>query len=136
MTKSTELRKKRYDELELTRHLFGSDAYDAVLKRGTNLKYVEELTENLCMSAVYKDSEALKFVPDHLKTERVCLEAVSKNGLVLQYINSELQTKAICLAALNNNENSLKYISSELFNKIYEEMKKEEEAKASPIDQD
>ena len=41
---------------------------------------------NINIGAVMKNTEMLKFVPDHLKTKKICKRAVKKLPYILSYV--------------------------------------------------
>jgi hypothetical protein len=52
------------------------------------------------LAEVRESGEALKYVPENLKTEELCLEAVKQNGNMLCCVPENLKTAEICLAAV------------------------------------
>ena len=48
---------------------------------------------NISIVTVMKNSEMLKFVPDHLKTKKMCKHAVKKLPYVLRYVPDQYDTQ-------------------------------------------
>jgi hypothetical protein len=67
-------------------------------------KYQEEL------EAVKQDGEALKSVPEELKTPELCLVAVKQHGLALGDVPEELQTREILLEAVKQDGSAIEYV--------------------------
>ena len=56
---------------------------------------------NICIGTVMKNTEMLKFVPDHLKTEKVCRHAVKKLPYLIRYVTDQCKiTKCVKKAIL------------------------------------
>ena len=74
----------------------------------------EELTEDICLTAVNKDIDALENVPDALKTEALYLAALAKHGLKgaykFQYFPEAMKTEAVCIAAVQTHGTAFKYV--------------------------
>lgn len=63
----------------------------------------DELTEEVCESAVKQFGEILEYLPLSMRTEKVCLAAVSQNGYALKYVPKEMKTEEMCNIAVANN---------------------------------
>ena len=50
-------------------------------------------SSSISIRAKMKNSEMLKFVPDHLKTKKMCKDAVNKLSIVIRYVLSKYKTK-------------------------------------------
>ena len=48
---------------------------------------------NISIVTVMKNSEMVKFVPDHLKTKKLCKHAVKKLPYVLKYVPDQYSTQ-------------------------------------------
>ena len=48
---------------------------------------------NISIVTVMKNSEMLKFVPDHLQTKKMCKHAVKKLPYVLRYVPDQYDTQ-------------------------------------------
>lgn len=105
----------------------------AIENNGLTLKHIpaEEQTEDLCISAIRHNTNAVVFVADqtpkicrlalsadgillkHIKeqTEQLCLQAVTQNGLALKY--AKFQTAEICLKAVGQNGLALEYVAEQ-----------------------
>ena len=106
--------KKRYDGLTCTKsNLKGEEALKVVTQIGSELKYVTEQTDEICLAAVRIDGHSLRFVKN--QTEEICLVAVTENGFSLKYVKD--QTEEICLAAILETIGSLEYVNEDMFYK-------------------
>ena len=56
-------------------------------------------SSSISIRAKMKNSEMLKFVPDHLKTKKMCKDAVNKLSIVIRYVLSKYKTKT-CIIKL------------------------------------
>ena len=56
-------------------------------------------SSSISIRAKMKNSEMLKFVPDHLKTKKMCKDAVNKLSIVIRYVLSKYKTKT-CITKL------------------------------------
>ena len=85
---------------------------EAVKQNGDALRYVpEELkTSEICLAAVEQDGWALLYVPEDLKTSEICLTAVKQDGMALEHVPKDLKTPEICLAAVKQNGMALRYV--------------------------
>ncbi len=72
----------------------------------------EEYAKHL--AAVEKDSRALEFVPEELRTPEIYLAAVTEFGYALELIPEEFRTPEICLAAVTNCGYALIFVPKEL----------------------
>ena len=79
----------------------------------------QELFIKKLIEAVKNDGEALKYVPEKLKTPEICLEAVKNYGIALRYVPEELRTPEICMESVKNNVEALKYVPKELTQEMY-----------------
>jgi hypothetical protein len=61
-----------------------------------------------------QNGEALKCVPQRLRTDELCRLAVSQNGLALEYVPWDLRTEKICRLALAQNGWALEYVPAKL----------------------
>jgi hypothetical protein len=88
----------------------------AVRQNGNALKLVPEnlKTAEMCLAAVQKNGEALYYVPKVLKTAELCLIAVQQNEEVLMYVPDEFKTEEICLIAVQQNGLALNYVPDRL----------------------
>ena len=88
----------------------------AVERDGEALKYVpDELkSEAVCAKAVESDGEALQYVPEALMTEAVCAKAVESDGEALQYVPEALMTEAVVSKAVERNGYALRYVPEAL----------------------
>jgi hypothetical protein len=77
---------------------------EAVRQNGQALRYVPESlrTETMCFDAVRQNGQALEYIPELLRTEAICLEAVRQNGQALKYVPESLMTEDICFTAVQN----------------------------------
>ena len=51
---------------------------------------------NISIVTVMKNSEMVKFVPDHLKTKKLCKYAVKKLPYVLKYVPDQYSNQQMC----------------------------------------
>jgi len=88
----------------------------AVSKNSSALEYVpEELrTEQIYLALVKNDGSALRVVPKELRTERMCFTAVSNNGSALGYVPKELRTERMCFTAVSKSGRALQYLPEEM----------------------
>ena len=63
---------------------------------------------NVSIGTVMKNSEMLKFVPEHLKTKKMCKHAVKKLPYLLRYVL--FQTQKMCHEAILENGGILKSV--------------------------
>jgi len=68
----------------------------------------------LCELAVTQNSDALRYVPQELRTERMCLAAVTQNGWALRHVPQKLRTERMCLAAVTNDGGALAHVPQKL----------------------
>ena len=89
---------------------------EAVKQDVDALRYVpEELkTPEICLEAVKRDGGALDLVPEELKTPEICLEAVKRDGGALQFVPKAFRTPEICLAAVKQDGWALRYVPKDL----------------------
>ena len=80
----------------------------AVERNGNALKYVLHQTPEICIAAVNRDSRAIKYV--HNKTPEIYLEFVKNYGMLLSGIEEQYQTDEICLAAVKNDGLALEFV--------------------------
>lgn len=74
------------------------------------LKRIKQQTYEMCISAVSKNGDVLKYVDKDLLTYQLCLTAVKKCGMALEYVDANLLTYEICLAAVSSYGSSIKFI--------------------------
>ena len=51
---------------------------------------------NIIIGTVMKNTEMLKFVPDHFKTKKMCKHAVKKLPYQLRYVPDQYKTEQMC----------------------------------------
>ena len=68
------------------------------------------LSVEAAMVAVERNGEALRYVPDELKSEAVCAKAVESSGYALQYVPDELKSEAVCAKAVERDGDALRYV--------------------------
>jgi len=73
----------------------------------------DERTEEVCLTAVQQNADALGDIDPDKQTETVCLAGVKQDGLVLRFIDPEKQTEAIYLAAVEQVGIALRFIDPE-----------------------
>jgi IMP cyclohydrolase len=88
----------------------------AITKKGEALRYVPDnlKTEHMCMTAVTQNGSALEYVPEELKTEQMCMTAVTKNGTALRYVPDNLKTERMCMTVVTKNGYALQYVPEKL----------------------
>jgi hypothetical protein len=59
--------------------------------------------EKFCLSVIKETPEALKFVPNELKTEEFYLEAAKENGFVFEFIPDRFRSEKLCTIAARQN---------------------------------
>lgn len=114
----------------------------AVQKSWSNLKYVENQTNEICNIALSQSIRAIDYVknidvlneiltqnPFNIKyiknqIEELCLFAVKQNGLALRYISPVFRTPKICLEAVKNNVRAFKYVKQQTEEICLEAVKK------------
>ena len=47
---------------------------------------VDSKTLKICIGTIIKNSEILRFVPDHFKTKKMCKNAAKKCPFIIKYI--------------------------------------------------
>ena len=57
-----------------------------------------------------KNSDMLKFVPDHLKTKKMCKNKVKKLPYLLRYVSDQYKTQQMCDKAILENGGTLKSV--------------------------
>jgi hypothetical protein len=97
---------QRKDENQIIQEIQFSINKDELL---TMFKSIDTQTTRICLAAVEKYPDLLKFVKN--QTERICLTAVEHDGLSLKYV--EKQTEEICLTAVRQNGFALKYVKNQ-----------------------
>jgi hypothetical protein len=95
------------------------DLYFALNKDGIYLKYIENQTKELAITAIQNCPKALKYVslslnPSDLNDVR--LFAMRTNGLCLQFIPHPDQTYMTCHAAINNNGMAIEFMNPDILN--------------------
>jgi hypothetical protein len=83
----------------------------AVERDADNLKYVVDQTRTVCYEAIRRNPDTLQYVWD--QTDDICLLAVMTDGLVLRYVQN--QTEEICLAAVKQNPEAIIYVKSQTY---------------------
>ena len=68
------------------------------------------LSYDLCLEVVKQDVDALRYVPEDLKTPEICLEAVKRDGGALVLVPEELKTPEICLEAVKRDGGALQFV--------------------------
>ena len=66
---------------------------------------------NTNIGTATKNSEMLKFVPDHLKTKKLCKDAVKKLPYLLRCVDNQCKTQQICDTAILENVGTLNSVS-------------------------
>lgn len=66
--------------------------------------------ENIYMTAIKQNGEAINFISESLRTKPLFLIAIKNNGLALAYIPKKLRTYDICAAAIRNNPHAQIYV--------------------------
>ena len=51
---------------------------------------------DISIGTVMKNSEIMKFVPDHRKTKSMCKHAVKKLPYLLRYVHDKYKTQQMC----------------------------------------
>ena len=57
-------------------------------------------TPKISIAAIMKNSEMLKFVPNHLKSKKLCKDAVKKLPFLITYIPDRYKTQQKCDKAI------------------------------------
>lgn len=70
-------------------HLYNIIAHDGLL-----LRYIDNQTEELCLTAIINNPESFKYIKN--QTSKLCIEAISLNPLCFCYIDSNLLSDHIC----------------------------------------
>ena len=65
---------------------------------------------NIDTGTVMKNSEMLKFVPDHLKTKKMCNHAATKLPNLLRHVPYQHKTQKICDQAILENEGTVNLV--------------------------
>ena len=84
----------------------------AVQKDGDMLKYVKNQTSEICWAAIKNSRWSFSSVKEDLQTPEMCLFAVKRWDRALNFISN--QTPELCLASVRASPNSLQYIDSKL----------------------
>ena len=64
----------------------------------------------MCERAVEKYTQAIEFIPDHLKTQEMCERAVEKYPYNLRHVPDYLRTQEMCKEAVQKRLCLLEYI--------------------------
>ena len=68
------------------------------------------LTIESAVHAVENDGDALRYVPEAMKTEAVVTKAVERDGYALRYVPEALMTDAVVSKAVERNGDALQYV--------------------------
>jgi hypothetical protein len=101
---------------EIGDHPLAPKMYSAAVRQdGDALRYVPESmkTPDLCFAAVRQDGEALQYVPTHMKTQAVCWAAINNDGRALEYVPESMKDYYLCMAAVENNGYAIEYVPDE-----------------------
>ena len=60
-------------------------------------------SEKICIGAVMRNPEMLKFVPDHLEARKMCKNAVKKLPFAIRYVFDQNKTQQMCDKAILEN---------------------------------
>lgn len=111
-----------FDPKELTKQ----DYLTAVKKDWQVLKFVpEELKDyDMYLTAVKQMGRILEYVPENLKDYNICLTAVKQNGLTLEYVPEKFKDVNMCFMAMNHTDLTRKnriadYIPKNLRYEVY-----------------
>lgn len=78
----------------------------AVLNNGRVLRYIDDQTEEMCLSVI-KPRSCMKFI--RVFTDAVKNKMVETDGMYLKYINKTHQTRELCEKAVEQNPLAVKY---------------------------
>ena len=81
----------------------------AVQKAPNVIKYVKNPTDEINKTAIYNNPRCLEFIKE--QTEELCILAVSKKGTVLEYVKE--QTPAICSTAVRNDPEAIQFVEDQ-----------------------
>ena len=74
-----------------------------------NLQHIDFTSDqNLCITAIKHNPNALALIPPHIQTNDMCLTAIKQNGNLLMFVS--VQFPELCLAAVQQNGNALVYV--------------------------
>ena len=65
---------------------------------------------NVSIGTGMKNTEILKFVPDHFKTKKMCKHAAKKLPNLLRYVPDRYKTQQMCEKAILENSGTLKFV--------------------------
>ena len=74
--------------------------------------FMANQTEEICVLAVQRYGDTLKYVKDQFKTENICKLAVQQDGYALPYVKKRFKTEEICKLAVQQNGYALKYVKN------------------------
>jgi hypothetical protein len=87
----------------------------AVQKNGNDLRYVpEELRISEIYLAAVQNGYALQKVPKNMKTNAICWAAVQRDGLALEFVPENLRTTGICMIAMGQNRRAFKFVPEQI----------------------
>ena len=101
----------------------------AVTKNGENLRYVPQnvINNEICNAAIFNNIATLKYVPDEHLTESLCDYAINIDGLAIAYIPQKYITGERIEAAIKNskpdkNQWSIAHIPSRLMSQEWADL--------------
>lgn len=104
---------KRNQTTEIILKAIEFEPYKPILK----LVSSRLLTRSICLQAVKKVGENLKYVPDHFIDRSICEIAVSIDGIALSLVPSDFIDMVMCRLAVSNNGHALEFVPKRLINK-------------------
>lgn len=74
----------------------------------------DDRTEEILISAIEQDIEAIQHISDDMWTEDVWIAVLKKDGMMLKHMPEEYRDEAMCMAALQGNGLAIKYVPEEV----------------------
>jgi hypothetical protein len=79
----------------------------------SNIRPISSLPQwqdkKFCLDVIKHYPEALKFVPNELKTYAFYLEAVNENGFAFEFVPDKLKSQELCMIAARQNNDAWMY---------------------------
>jgi hypothetical protein len=82
----------------------------ALSKCCDGIRYIKNLTEELCIIAINSNCCAFAHIPGDMKTVEICKLAISNGGMMLKYVPDGVKTPELCILAVSQNGMSLQYV--------------------------
>jgi hypothetical protein len=75
-----------------------------------SIRYINELSHEMCLEAVKRNGDCLRYIDSKYRTDDVCRAAIENNPFAIRHIGKNKQTAELCAFALEKNPAVIQHI--------------------------